>query len=134
MERRRLTKPERDKPQSSPGQQAAGPSAEVPDVAQIRLNAERAEIEVGAKPGSHPGHHDRVRAGIPGRMPAGRTPDVPGQDLGGLIVEVTATCRAGSDPEGEVRATVLAVLQLGDSCQQLMDDSLNTRSCFWQCV
>jgi hypothetical protein len=49
-------------------------------VAQILLSAPRAEIEVGAKPRSDPGRHDRVRAGIPGWLPARRAPEVPGED------------------------------------------------------
>jgi hypothetical protein len=88
---------------------------------------------VGAKPGSDPGHHGGVLAGIPGWLSTRRAPDVPGQDLGCLIIEVTKKhAGAAGDPEGEVPAGVLAVLQFGDLCQKLIDDSLAARSHCWQ--
>ena len=78
--------------------------------------------------GGDPGHHDRVHAGILRWLPARRAPDVPGQHLGCLIAKVTQQhAGAGSDPEGEVRATMLAVLQLGDRRQELINDSLAAR-------
>src|SRR5215469_3378111 len=99
----------------------------------MRLRAPGAEIEVRAQPGSNPGHHDRVCAGIPRWPPARRTPDVPRQDLGSLIAELAQQpARPGRDPEGEVPAAVLTELQLGDPGQKLIEDSLTTRSYFWQ--
>ena|SRR5215469_1568196 len=101
----------------------------------MRLRAPGAEIEVRAQPGSNPGHHDRVCAGIPRWPPARRTPDVPRQDLGSLIAELAQQpARPGRDPEGEVPAAVLTELQLGDPGQKLIEDSLTTRSYFWQCT
>jgi hypothetical protein len=70
---------------------------------------------VRARPASDPGHHDRILAGIPGWLPARRAPDVPGQDLSCLIAEVTQQhAGTGGDSQGEVPASVLAELQLGN--------------------
>ena len=83
-------------------------------MAQIQLSAATAQIEAGAKPRSDPGHHDRVRTGIPGWLPARRAPSVPGQDLGRLSAKLAEQhAGAGSNPEGEVLRYVLAELKLG---------------------
>jgi hypothetical protein len=82
-------------------------------------------------PASGPSHRDRIPAGIPGRLPARRAPDVTGQDLGSLIAEVAQQhVGAGSDSEGEVPAVVLAELQVGDPFQKLINHILGARSHF----
>jgi hypothetical protein len=86
-------------------------------------------------PASGPSHRDRIPAGIPGRLPARRAPDVTGQDLGSLIAEVAQQhVGAGSDSEGEVPAVVLAELQVGDPFQKLINHILGARSHFRECL
>lgn len=96
-------------------------SAGQPSVAQIQLSADRAQIEAGAKPRSDPGHHDRIRIGIPGWLSARRAPFVPGRDLGCLRAELAQQhAGAGGDPEGEVLRRVLAEFKLGYPREQAL--------------